>query len=145
MRARRHKALPERLPLLQGIKELPSTRPTCQLQHASWPPFKTSLDFPPPRPSSSLRTRARAARAPLPRNWPIRGRDCTAGHPPPLPGSGLHVSVFGYVRQPRGWENKPWGAPGLGNGGEEPPCQSRRALNSTTLGQSVQSYLPVCS
>lgn len=130
VRARRHKALPERLPLLQGIKELPSTRPTCLLQHASWPPpMSRNEDFHPPRLSPHC------ARVPGPpefhsqgggpreaSNWPITGRDCTVGPPPPLPGSRLHVSVFGYVRPPRGWEHKPWGAPGLGSGGEEPPC-----------------------
>lgn len=126
VRARRHKALPERLPLLQGIKELPSTRPTCLLQHASWQ--KRGLS---PSPFiASLRTRARATRAPLPRGR-TQGSLELANHraglhsrpsPPPLPGSRLHVSVFGYVRPPRGWEHKPWGAPGLGSGGEEPPC-----------------------
>lgn len=89
VRARRHKALPERLPLLQGIKELPSTRPTCQLQHASWPPLRTSLDFSPSPPIvfTPHACQGRPGSAPegadpgKASNWPIKGRDCTAGHP----------------------------------------------------------------
>lgn len=145
---------------------------TCLVQHGSWPlPKRTREDFHPPRPPPPLRMRAGAT-------WPSLQRGRAQGFElanqlsgsrsrassPPSPsrfvlGSGLHVSVFGYVRPPQGWENRavekqPRGTlPGWGAAErEEPLCKSQGALNSSELGlshallpASVQPVSPLCT
>lgn len=107
----------------RGIKGLTPPSGTCLVQQASWPlPKSSSEGFYPPGPSLSC------ARVPGPPGLGSKGGGPIGGlelanqmvglrsrlfplpPPPPHPaafarGSGLHVSVFGYVRPPQGWEN----------------------------------------
>lgn len=138
----------------RGIEGLTPPGGTCLVQHASWPPPKSRGEgFYPPRPSPSLRTRARAAGALLQTGRTHRGPGTDqsdggaaqqAPSPSPAPCSRLRVCVW-VLRPPQDWENLAVGR-----------SRARQQRGGATLlvpesfklshtGAVPRSYLPVCS